>query len=186
MVIFVCGVVTGALVIRTHDGKPSPPSRAPGDPGIGIPGSAPVWEILRRLTPLGLTTNQAAKIAKIMQDSQATNAAIRTTIAPQLQKEVERAHQAINQLLTPDQQKKYAELLKRPEPRPEGRGRRGGEGGPFPPRNTNRPQTNGIPGEGRGRTNRTGGTNDPSTNSIPTISFSTNDVSTNTTHAIGP
>lgn len=183
MVIFVCGVVTGALVIKTQ-GNASPRASQFGDPGIGPPGPAQVREIIRWLNLLNLTTNQTVKIVKIMQDSQTTNRAIRETIAPQLRKEVDRAHQAINQLLTPEQQVKYAELLKKPEPKPEGRieggrGRRGGEGPGFPPRNTNRPQTNGFPGEGRGRANRTGATNNPSTNSIPTNSIVTNNLPTN-------
>ncbi len=122
MVIFVCGVVTGALVIKTQ-GNAFPRPRPSGDVGFGPPG--PPQEILHWLTPLNLTTNQSAKIVKIVQDSQATNRAIRESIAPQLHKEVDRAHQAINQLLTPEQQVKYAGLLKNPEFMPEGRGRRG-------------------------------------------------------------
>ena len=179
MVIFVCGVVTGALVIKTHDWQTSPPSRTAGDPVVGVPGPAQVREAIHWLAPLDLTSNQTAQIVKIMQDSQVTNKAIRETIAPQLKREVDRAHQAINLCLTPEQRVKYAALLKKPEPRPEGRGRRGGEGGGFPPRNTNRPQTNGIPGDGRGRLNRTGATNNPSGNSLSTNLVSTNLVSTN-------
>jgi Spy/CpxP family protein refolding chaperone len=197
MVIFVCGVVTGALVIKTQ-GTASSGVRSAGGPGPGAPGQAQVWEILHRMNQahMDLTTNQNDKIVKIMQDLQTTNSAIFGTIAPLLQKEVQRAHQAITNVLTPEQQVKYAELLKKPEPRPEGRGegrvRRGGEGPGFPPRNTNRPPTNGFPGEGRGRMNRMGQINNPSTNSIiptnniPTNNTPTNSIPTNSIPASGP
>jgi hypothetical protein len=180
MVIFVCGVVTGALVIKTQ-GNTSPHPRQSGDVGLGPPG--PPQDILRWLTPLNLATNQSEKIVKILQDSQATNWAIRESIAPLLHNEVERAHQAINLVLTPDQQVKYAELLKKPEMRTEGRGRRGGEGGGFGQRGTNRLPTNGFPGgfpgAGRGRTNRPGTTNNPFSNSIPANPIPAGSVSTN-------
>jgi Spy/CpxP family protein refolding chaperone len=182
MVIFVCGVVTGALVIKTQGWRPASPAGAGRIYSIGPPGRAPVDDVVRRLkVSLDLTTNQCDKIARIMQDSQATNAAIRKGIAPLLQKEVDRAHQAITNFLTPEQQIKYAELLKEQDQRPggrgeglrEGRGPRGGEAGRFR-QNTNRFPTNGPPEAGRGRMGRRGQnnnllTNGPgSTNFVPT------------------
>jgi Spy/CpxP family protein refolding chaperone len=150
MVIFVCGVVTGALVVRTQGWRPASPSGF-GGPGPFMP---------RLVQQLGLTREQHDKIDKIMQT------------------EKERAQQAITQVLTPEQQRKFSELLKKPEQRPEGRGRRGGEGGGFP-RNTNRFQTNGFPEEGRGRTGRRGQYNNFSTNSPSTNSPSTNNPAAN-------
>ena len=123
MVIFVCGVVTGALVIKTQGWHP-PAYSGPGRfPNIGPPGRAPVDDVVRDLKgKLALTTNQCEKIARIMQDSQSTNAAIRKKIAPLLEAEVVRAHQAITNELNSDQQLKYAELLKEHDQRPGGRG----------------------------------------------------------------
>jgi len=178
MVIFVCGVVTGALVIRTQGWRPPSASGAGRFPNAGPPGRAPVEEFVRQLKGrLALTTNQCEKIARIMQDSQATNDAIRKRYAPQLQAEVDRAHQAITNLLTSEQQIKYAELLKEQDQRTGGRGdsrgRRGGEGGGFQPRSTNRLQANGLPEDGRPRPGRRGqssnfSTNDPgNTNRVP-------------------
>lgn len=169
MVIFVCGVVTGALVIKTQGWRPPFPS-APGRfSNIGPPGRAPVDDIVRQLKGrLALTTNQCEKIAKIMEDSQSTIAGIRLSYAPQIEKEVEKAHQAITNWLNPEQQMKYAELLKEQNQRPVGRGdfrgRRGGEGPGFPPRSNNWVQTNGFPGDGRGRPPRRGPSNDFSGN----------------------
>ena len=136
MVIFVCGVVTGALVVKTQVRR-GPPF------GIGPPGPAPVHDIVSLLqVRLNLTPDQHGKIKKIMEDSQATNALCRAEIAPRLHAEMQRAHDAINQLLTPEQQKKYAELNKERGPRGEGWGGRGGEGrGPWM-RDTNRLSTN--------------------------------------------
>jgi hypothetical protein len=171
MVIFACGVVTGALVIRTQ-GRRNP---APYGFGVGVPGPGPVWDFMRRLDQahLDLSKDQHDKIEKIMQDSQATNAAIRVKYAPQLQAEKERAQKAINQLLTSGQQQKFTELMKRSEQRPDGRGRRGGEGGGFQ-RNTNRFPSNGLPDEERGRMSRRSLTNNLSTNGPSTDNPSTN------------
>lgn len=182
MVIFVCGVVTGALVIKTQGGRPSFPAASGRFYSIGPPGLAPVDAVVRQLKDrLALTTNQCGQIVRIMQDSQTTNAAIRKNIAPLLQKEVDRAHQAITNCLTSEQQIKYADLLKEHDQRPggrgeglrEGRGSRGGEVGRFR-QNTNRTSSNGPPEAGRGRMGRRGpnnslSTNDPgNTNLIPT------------------
>jgi len=171
MVIFVCGVVTGALVIRTQGWHPTFPSGAGRFPNnmVGPPGRAPVDDIVRQLkVRLALTTNQCEKIGKIMQDSQATNAAIRRKYAPQLQAEVDRAHQAITNVLTSEQQATYAALLKEQDQRPGGRGdfrgRRGGEGSGFPPWITNRLPTNGPLEDGRGGMRRRGPNNSMSTN----------------------
>lgn len=164
MVIFVCGVVTGALVVRTTQARRPPfqfvQSRPPG-PG---PGPGPIGDVVKELKePLALTTNQCEKIVKIMQDSQTRVMAIRTNIAPLIAKEVQRAHQAISdEVLTPEQRPKYAELLlKEPKQRMEGmRGR--GEGGFRGPRNTN-----GFPDEGRVGRGRWNQSNDLSTNPPP-------------------
>ena len=145
MVIFICGVVTGALVIKTQGWRPPSPAGAGRFSNIGPPGRAPVEEFVRQLKGrLALTTNQCEKIARIMQDSQSTIAGIRQSYAPQIEKEVEKAHLAITNWLNPEQQIKYAELLKEQEHEqwPGIRGGRGGEGrGPWS-RDTNRFPTN--------------------------------------------
>jgi Spy/CpxP family protein refolding chaperone len=172
MVIFVCGVITGALVIETQGLHRSP--SGPGGPSYGPPGPRPVFDIIRRMTQahIELTTDQTNRIVKIMQDSQATNAAIRKTIAPLLRAEVERADKAINELLTPEQQPKFAELVKEQQRTGERRGGRGGEGGGRRggegggrARNPNRGGTNEVAEGMRGSsTNGAPGTNVPSTN----------------------
>jgi len=163
MVIFVCGVVTGALVIKTQGWHEPPPSRGAA-PRLGVPGPIPIWEIISRLnSELDLTPEQLQKIEKIMQDSQATNTAIRKTIAPLLKAEVERAHQAIKERLNPEQQIKYAAFLLKEQQRTEGQRGRGGERGGRA-RNPNRASTNGAPEGTRGRMDAAVPTNSPSTN----------------------
>ena len=122
MVIFVCGVVTGALVIKTLGPSASRQER-PGPPP-GIPGPRPVIEIIHRMAQahIDLTPDQTNQIVKIMQDSQATNAAIRKVYFPLLQTEAKRAHDAISQVLTLEQRPLFAAML---EERPQGRGGRG-------------------------------------------------------------
>ena len=176
MVIFVCGVITGALVIE-HQGwrRPSP---GQGGPAFGPPGPRPVFDIISRMTRahIQLTPDQTNKIVKIIQTSQATNAAIRKTIAPLLKAEVERANKAINELLTPEQQPIFAELIKEQQQWPgdrrggrggEGGGRRGGEGGGWP-FNPNRGPSNSFAAGARGSaTNGAPGTNFPPGANIP-------------------
>jgi len=169
MVIFVCGVVTGALVIKTQGWHPPAPYSSGGPPG-----PASVRAFMDRLdrAKMSLTINQRDKIEKIMQDSQATNSATGKIYFSLMQKEKERAQKAITQLLTTEQQTIFAELLKEHDQRPggrgeglrDGRGRRGGEGGGGFPRSTNRFQSNGLPDEGRGRMGRRGPVNNISTN----------------------
>jgi Spy/CpxP family protein refolding chaperone len=139
MVIFVCGVVTGALVVKTQV-RHGPP------PGFGPPGPPQLRDLFRCMDQahLDLTAEQKSKIENIVQVSVATNAAIRKKFAPLLRAETERAQEAIKQELTPEQQIKYAELLKEQEHEqwPGIRGGRGGEGrGPWS-RDTNRFPTN--------------------------------------------
>ena len=134
MVIFVCGVITGALVIEKQSGRR--PMPGPGGTSFGMPGMRETVQFMSLVKQAGidLTSDQSNSIVKIMQDSQTTNAAIRKTIAPVLKAEAERALQAVNLVLTPDQRPKLAERLKeRAQNRSgrggEGGGRRGGEGG---------------------------------------------------------
>ncbi len=180
MVIFVCGVITGALVIEKQSGRR--PMPGPGGTSFGMPGMRETVQFMSLVKQAGidLTSDQSNSIVKIMQDSQTTNAAIRKTIAPVLKAEAERALQAVNLVLTPDQRPKLAERLKeRAQNRSgrggegggrrggEGGGRRGGEGGGRS-RNPNRGATNDVAeGVRGGSTNGAPGTNVPSTNHIP-------------------
>jgi hypothetical protein len=146
MVIFCCGVVTGALVIKTELGRPAPPQnqgfRGLGG-GPGSPAQLQNANLLRRMDKdLALNTNQHDHIEKIMHASQDRAKLLWNVIAPEMEKEVARMRGEIQSTLTPAQQKQFeAMLLSRPR-RPEGSPSREGE-----PRyrGTNRIHTNGPP-----------------------------------------
>jgi len=122
MVIFGCGVVTGALLMKTE----LPSAGAPAEltpqasPSTNLP--PPLTQVqrpefLRRLQKqLELSASQRDEIAKIMKASQERNRPLWKLIAPQMREEVKRVREEIRQTLTPDQQKKFDEMLK-PRPR---------------------------------------------------------------------
>lgn len=123
MVIFGCGVVTGALLMKTE--LPAAVAAiAPQDatPHVGITNNVPPpWaqvqrpEFLRRIKKaLNLTPDQSDKIAKIMKDSQERSRPLWELIAPRMRQEVKRVREEIRDVLTPEQQEKFDELLKRP------------------------------------------------------------------------
>ena len=118
MVIFGCGVVTGALLMKTE----LPPAGAPMElaprPSTSTNPPPPLNqfqrpEFLRRMQKqLELTASQRDEIAKIMKASQERNRPLWDQIAPQMREEVKRVREEIRQVLTPGQQKKFDEMLK--------------------------------------------------------------------------
>jgi hypothetical protein len=133
MVIFCCGVVTGALVIKTafpprqqdvRGGLPFGPGRPPG----------PVAQIqntnfLRRMQgQLALTSDQSSQIEKIMVTSQDRTTKLWESIEPDVQRGLRLARAEIMQVLNDDQQKKFTDMLAAPPRprRPDGSGPREG------------------------------------------------------------
>jgi hypothetical protein len=133
MVIFCCGVLTGALVIKTafpqkpqevRGGLSFSPDRAPGF-------SAPIQStnFLRRMqSQLALTSDQTSQIAKIMVSSQDRTKALWASIEPDVQRELSLVRAEIVHVLNPDQQQKFTDMLAASRPRrPEGGGLRDGD-----------------------------------------------------------
>jgi Spy/CpxP family protein refolding chaperone len=118
MVIFGCGVVTGALLMKTElpmAGAPAEPAPRPSTSTNPPPplNQFQKPEFLRRMQKqLDLTPDQRDEIAKIMKASQERNRPLWDQIAPQMRVEVKRVKEEIRQVLTADQQKKFDELLK--------------------------------------------------------------------------
>ena len=151
MVIFCCGVVTGALVIRTGLRPPSAPRPVSLSDARAFTGSNMLHNLDQKLT---LTTNQHEQVERVIRESQERIKLLMDEIEPKLQKEMDRVHQDIRDELSPVQLKKYNEMNQARDLNPS-RPRRG-EGPP--------------PREGdffRGRTNRFRGTNGPPTNAPP-------------------
>ena len=139
MVIFGCGVVTGALLITTVGHSPAPALRAGARNNPPSPLQIQRVEFFHRMEKqLNLTAEQRERIAKIMRASQDRTKPLWDAIAPQMRREVKRVQEEIRQELTPEQQTKFAELLK---PRPHKPDAPQGEPGPSgaSPSRTNSP-----------------------------------------------
>ncbi|MGZ5545342.1 MAG: Spy/CpxP family protein refolding chaperone [Limisphaerales bacterium] len=124
MIIFGCGVVTGGLVVRVKTAHPRvarvdqfghPVSGAKN--AVAAPG-APPWQLQRKEfldkmdRQLDLTPEQRQKIDKVMHDSLDRTRPLWQQIAPQMRDEMRRVREEIRKELTPEQQKKFNDLLK--------------------------------------------------------------------------
>ena len=127
LVIFVSGVVTGALVTRKWPPptQPQPPKnpRMAAPPGPTGPGS--LWhqqqkDFLRRLEKeLDLTPEQRGRIESILKESHERTRVIRKKIEPELREEMKKVREQIRAELTLEQQKQFEESLKPKPPRKE-------------------------------------------------------------------
>lgn len=131
MIIFGCGVVTGGLVVKVRNAPRTTAARfdASRQPGrnVALNNPSPPWQIqrqefLRKMDKqLDLTPEQRQRIDKIMHQSQERTRPLWQQIAPQMGEELHRVREEIRKELTPEQQKRYNELLKaRPNRKPDG------------------------------------------------------------------
>ena len=124
MVIFGCGVVTGGLLMRQERTQEAavtivaPPKPANTRNSSSVPlGQLQREEFLRRMVKqLNLTPEQHDRISKIMHASQERTKPLWDKIAPEMRAELKKVREDIRNELTPEQQKKFADLLK-PRPR---------------------------------------------------------------------
>jgi Spy/CpxP family protein refolding chaperone len=146
MVIFGCGVVTGGLLMKTElppagiaqELTPHPANSTNQPPPLG---QFQKPEFLRRMQKqLDLTASQRDDIAKIMKASQERTRPLWDQIAPQLRQEKKSVREEIRQVLTPDQQKKFDELLKARPRKADGAG--AADGRPLRPAPESPAQTN--------------------------------------------
>ncbi len=119
MVIFAAGVVTGGLLVRHVQGVDgSRRQRPPGSPRLGQPISPGGMrlEFLRRIQKdLDLTSEQRERIDKILKESQEHARKIMEPVAPEMRLELQRTRQEFRDVLTPEQQARFDQLLKRPQ-----------------------------------------------------------------------
>jgi hypothetical protein len=124
MVIFGTGVVTGGLLVHYSVGIH--PARPGKGPGLVRPGQSPNpgllrFEFLRRAgRDLNLTPEQREKLDRIIKESQ--DRAHRVT-APFLREEVQRTKAEFRDVLTPEQQTKFDNLLKQQQQQQQQRSR---------------------------------------------------------------
>jgi Spy/CpxP family protein refolding chaperone len=113
MVIFACGVITGALVTRTVATRAEERPLTAVPVPARMPGGA-VSQMQKVLDKqLDLSAEQRDQIGKIMKASQERTRPLWEKIAPQMTDEVKEVRQEIRGVLTPEQWKKFGELMKR-------------------------------------------------------------------------
>lgn len=133
LVIFVAGVLTGAVISRLSDRprhalfpfhapgfNPSPTVSSNREPRLTMPFSRPPGrslgkDFLARLErELKLDAGQRRRVEQILEESQKRNKVIWEQIAPELREEMKRSREQIREVLTPEQQKRMDELMKHP------------------------------------------------------------------------
>jgi Spy/CpxP family protein refolding chaperone len=116
MVIFGTGVVTGGLVVHhvghirsvrpLHGGNAGRQARPLSPGGLRL-------DLLRHMQQeLNLTPAQRERIDKIIRQGQEHTREITEPVRPQLEAEVEKVMQAFRDVLTPEQQARFDQLLK--------------------------------------------------------------------------
>ena len=110
LIIFCSGVITGGLLVRNTQPQKNPK---------GQKGSAPGGWALQRTEfhkriekELDLKPEQKTKIEQVFKNSQERMKPFWEKISPQLHEEVTRVQNEIRTELTPEQEKKFDELLK--------------------------------------------------------------------------
>jgi Spy/CpxP family protein refolding chaperone len=116
MVIFACGVITGAMLTWTMLPRTEPalavlpaPARTAAPPILQLQRAAFFKAMDKQLD---LSSAQREQIGKIMKASQERTQPLWDQIAPQMSEELKNVREEIRALLTPEQRKKFGELLK--------------------------------------------------------------------------
>jgi Spy/CpxP family protein refolding chaperone len=117
IVIFAAGVLTGGILIRQLDRAallnrppqvhPAASQNAPTPTGMRV-------EFLRRAQrELALSPEQREQVDKLLKESQERSRKIMEPVSPQLRQEFQRTREEFRGLLTPEQQLKFDEVLKK-------------------------------------------------------------------------
>jgi Spy/CpxP family protein refolding chaperone len=128
--LFVLGVVSGALGAHLYYARAL--ERPPGPPPFFAPLMGPRLERMLDLTPV-----QRDEVRIILEESRRDAEALRGDLAPRLRELMERSHRRIDELLTPEQRRRFDELRRSHRRREErflgGRGGRRHQHRPGPP-----------------------------------------------------
>ncbi len=118
LVIYGAGVITGALVVNLRYPEEARPlsvkAAAPPAPPLQIQRKE---FFLRMKRELRLRADQQQRIEQIIHESQQRTQPLWDQVAPQMQEELRGVKEKIRAELDPDQQVKFAELLKPRSPR---------------------------------------------------------------------
>jgi hypothetical protein len=121
MVIFGAGVITGGVLV--HKTASQPPVRIPRPANAGTNAPLPTvtpaqlqrMEFLVRATrELELTVEQRDRVERIIREGQDRSRQIWESVAPDMRKELQLVRERIRVELTPEQRRRFEELMKRP------------------------------------------------------------------------
>lgn len=143
LVIFIAGIVTGVVLVRLGERGPRPWNRPPREavsqpfastnPPSANPGrsnnsggnnSGNLAPLNREFVPLlerqlRLTLKQREAVEHIMKATQEKIRELRTSVEPEIRKEMRQAQEQIRGVLTPEQRDLYQRLMKRQQKRDE-------------------------------------------------------------------
>ena len=120
LVIFAAGVVTGGLTVQIRQPRPppNPGGNAPIKKVPAMPREAQLRELSRRMqAELDLAREQRDRIEAIVRDSQEGMKAVRDEVGKKIGEEFREMLHKIRSELTPDQRKKFADIMKQHDER---------------------------------------------------------------------
>jgi Spy/CpxP family protein refolding chaperone len=120
LVIFAAGVVTGGLTVQIRQPRPAtdPAGNAPIRKVPAMPREAQLRELSRRMqAELDLAPEQRDRIEAIVRDSQERMKSVRDEVGKKIGEEFREMRQKIRGELTPDQRRKFAEIMKQHDER---------------------------------------------------------------------
>ena len=119
LVIFAAGVVTGGLTIQIRQPRPAPnPAGNAPVRKVAMPREAQLRELSRRMqAELDLAPEQRDRIEAIVRDSQERMKTVRDEVGKRIGEEFREMRQKIRGELTPEQRRKFADIMKQHDER---------------------------------------------------------------------
>ena len=118
LVIFAAGVVTGGLTVKLRQPRLPHPGSGQVKKTAGLPREAQLRELSRRMqAELDLTHEQRGRIEAMIRESQERMKALRDDVGQKMNEELRELRQKIRGELTPEQRKKFAEIMKQHDDR---------------------------------------------------------------------
>ena len=117
LVIFAAGVMTGGLTVKLRPLRPLPANQQ-GKKTVAAPREAQLRELSRRMqSELDLNPDQREHVEAIIHDSQERMKKLREDVGQKIGEEFREMRQKIRSELTPDQRKKFIEIMKQHDER---------------------------------------------------------------------
>jgi len=107
LTIFVLGTIFGLVISR---------QMSPGPPPPGGPARIISLPELDRLLDQGLSAEQKQEISKILEEVRSELERLRKRAMPQIDGKMQEAQKRIRDILTPEQQKQFDQIIKRDRP----------------------------------------------------------------------